>query len=50
MGKYPPLALRIALRGISEGIFHKALLIAGFRGIFSVTGSIIGCFSVISQE
>jgi hypothetical protein len=47
VGKYPPLALKIVLRGISEGIFHKALLIAGSRDIFSVTDSIIGCFSII---
>jgi hypothetical protein len=46
-GKYPPLALKIVLRGISEGVFHKALITNGSGGIFSVSGSIIGCFSVI---
>jgi hypothetical protein len=44
VGKYPPPALKIVLRGISEGVFHKALLIAGSWGIFSVLGSIIGFF------
>jgi hypothetical protein len=47
VGKYPPPAQKIVLRGISEGIFHKALITARSWGIFSVTGSIIGCFSVI---
>jgi hypothetical protein len=47
VGKYPPLALKIDCRGISEGVFHKALPIAGSQGLVLVAGSIIGYFSVI---
>jgi len=47
VGKYPSLARKIVLRGISEGVFHKALITAGSGGIFYVSGSIIGCFSII---
>jgi hypothetical protein len=35
------------LWGNSEGLSYKALITAGSGGIFSVTGSIIGFFSVI---
>ena len=47
VGKYPPLALKIVLRGISEGVFRKALITGSPWGIFSVTGLISGFFSVI---
>jgi len=47
VGKYPIPALKIVLKGIFEGVFHKALIIAGSRDVFLVTGSIIGCFSAI---
>jgi hypothetical protein len=47
VGKYPPPALKIVLRGISEGVFHKALIIDGSRGVVLVTDSTIGGFSVI---
>jgi hypothetical protein len=47
VGKYPSPALKIVLEGISEGVFRKALITGRSGGIFSVTGSIIRCFSVI---
>jgi hypothetical protein len=37
VGKYPSPALKILLRGISEGVFHKALITFGSRGVFPAT-------------
>jgi hypothetical protein len=50
VGKYPTPALKIVLKGIFEGVFHKALLIAGFRGVLFVTGSIIFSMSRFHPE